>query len=342
MWGPPRNKSPNPWPREKSQEWAEQTLKWVERHFPDSPVLAASVHYDEGSPHVHVALFPMYTDKLGETAYGWKRAESAATARLMGEEPQLNSAPQRVRSQKQAGQYMERLLDDYHQHVGAPHGLTRGVKGSQRKNKAVEIDEASRLHAQDREVQLDVREAEIDKRAVRVERGYRRHKAELTEDYEARKADLQKRRLALKEEKAKLEREQARLDKLDIEIEDKNRISREFAASTVDERLRLHAENKELRAWVERAKPFVSEGMARRKAEAAQRRADAAYQQRLDKLEADDAELEAILQLEAEREEQAKQAEAERQRKDGEKVISMRAFSRLRRGRGGKGKGRAM
>ena len=336
MWGPPRNKATNAWPREKSQEWAEQTLKWVKRHFPDSPVLAASVHYDEGSPHVHVALFPRYKDKTGEMAYGWKRAERAATKRLTGVEPLLNSEPQQVRSQKQAGQDMALLLDDYHQHVGEQFGLTRGVKGSQRKNKAVEVDEASRLHAKDRAAVLDVRESKIDARAVRVERGYRKHKADLHK----RVATLEAKRDAIKRERDDLKKERARLAKLDAEIEDKNRISREFAASTVDERLALHAENQQLRSQLERARPFVSEGLARRKAEDAQRRADAAYQQRLDKLESDDAELEAILELEAQREEEAKQAEAERQLNAGEKVVSMTAFSRLRGRGGGKGKGR--
>ena len=335
-WGPPRHVAADAWSREQSQEWAKDTLNFVKQTFIDSPVVAASLHMDEGSPHVHIALFPRHTDAVGVTAFGWKRAESAASARLAGVPPQLNDEPQRKRSISLAGEEMSLILDAYHAKVGEKHGLKRGVKGSKKKHKAVEIDKASRLYAADRAAVLDVRESKIDARAVRVEQGYRKHKADLHK----RVATLEAKRDAIKRERDDLKKERARLAKLDAEIEDKNRISREFAASTVDERLALHAENQQLRSQLERARPFVSEGLARRKAEDAQRRADAAYQQRLDKLESDDAELEAILELEAQREEEAKQAEAERQLNAGEKVVSMTAFSRLRGRGGGKGKGR--
>ena len=89
MWGPPRHAADDAWPREKSVEWAEDTLEWVERHFPDSPITDAALHLDEGSPHLHVALFPRYEDAAGEMGYGWKRAERAASARVLGEETLL-------------------------------------------------------------------------------------------------------------------------------------------------------------------------------------------------------------------------------------------------------------
>ena len=162
LWGPPRHAAKNAWSREQSKEWADDSLAWCRRHFPDSPVVAASLHMDEGSPHCHVALYPRYQDMEGVMAYGWKRAHSAAANRLAGEATQLNDAPQRIRSQKCAGHAMSVLLDDYYATVGEKDGLARGQKGSQRGHKAVEVDEASRRHAADRSMKLDVRERAVE------------------------------------------------------------------------------------------------------------------------------------------------------------------------------------
>ncbi len=120
------------------------------------------MHMDEGSPHVHAALFPRYTDVTGETAYGWKRAHLAASAWLVGIETQRNGRRRRIRTRKEVGEHTSILLDDYHATVGAKYGLKRGVKGSQRRNKAVEVDESSRRHAKDREAKLDVRERKLE------------------------------------------------------------------------------------------------------------------------------------------------------------------------------------
>ncbi len=111
LWGPPRHAAKDAWTREKSEAWAVESVAWVRRHFPDSPITEAALHMDEGSPHVHVALFPAYKDKAGETAYGWKRAERAATDRLRGAEPLLNAGRQHVRGRKRAGNAMQALLD---------------------------------------------------------------------------------------------------------------------------------------------------------------------------------------------------------------------------------------
>ena len=97
LWGPPRHEAVDAWPEDKAKQWAEAAVKWTRRHFPDSPVLDAALHMDEGSPHVHVAMFPRYTDDHGETAYGWKRASTAATDRLQGRPTQANAGTQRRR-----------------------------------------------------------------------------------------------------------------------------------------------------------------------------------------------------------------------------------------------------
>ena len=160
LWGPPRHAAENAWPRKKSQKWADDSLAWFTKHFPDSPIVA--VHMDEGSPHVHIAAYARYMDANGVMGYGWKRAHSAAADRLTGETPQLNDEKQRIRDQSKAGADMSALLDDYHAAVGAKHGLARGRKGPQRRHKAVEIDEATQRYADDKIAKLKVRETEIE------------------------------------------------------------------------------------------------------------------------------------------------------------------------------------
>ncbi len=232
LWGPPRHAAEDAWPRERSQEWGEASLKWVRAHFPDSPVTESALHMDEGSPHVHVCLFPRYTDAAGETAYGWKRAERAATDRLRGDEPLLNAGRQHVRGRERAGDAMTMLLDDYHKSVGARFGLARGERGSGRKHRAITIDEATRRHAEDRSAKLDVREAEIaeadaeskrtdaasKRRKVRLDKEiarFNQHVGEFNANVKARAARFEERENGLKARiAAQVERDKAERERL--------------------------------------------------------------------------------------------------------------------------------
>lgn len=170
VWGPPRHVAEDAWPRERSEEWAREVGAWTRRHFPDSPILDAALHMDEGSPHVHVSMFPRYTDEHGETAYGWRRTCTAATDRIAGREPQRNSGRQRMRGTKSAGTALSTLHDSLHAEVGAKFGLVRGERGSQRKHEAVTVTEATKRHVKDRTLAIKARERELDQREAKITR----------------------------------------------------------------------------------------------------------------------------------------------------------------------------
>ncbi len=326
MWGPPRHAAENAWPREKSKAWADDTLAWIKRHFPDSPVVASSMHMDEGSPHCHFALFPRYTDATGETAYGWKRAHSAAAHRLTGKGTQRNSRRQRIRDREEVGEHTSLLLDDYHATVGAKYGLARGVKGSQRRNKAVEVDESSRRHAEDREAKLDVRERKLEA-----------EREEITAQRQAVKADFDEKADTLLEAQKSLNEREAQLD-ADAKRKDAEYNRRELALRHVE---RDHAEAKaalagklrrldELEEYQRKVAPVVA---ANRKAKEAKARADRESERQRRFLEEETARAEAE---EEERELEREAAdEAERRKKAKAKVVPARSWF----GRSGKDRG---
>ena len=180
-------------------------------------------------------------------------------------------------------------LDDYREHVGAKHGLARGETGSGRRNKAVEIDEASKRHAEDRAAQIDARAAAIE---AERQAGLR--------DF-AEQADL-------------LLKSNGELDAKRAEIELRDTASRRLAAEVADDRAANAAELSHPRRWKAEAMPFVKEGLARRKEEEAERQADEAYRRKPRRRKSDDAALEEALRLEREQERRKSKTQAERQR----------------------------
>ena len=344
MWGPPRHAAENAWPRERSVEWAEASLAWVKKHFPDSPITDSSLHLDEGSPHIHVALYPRYKDAAGETAYGWQRAEKAASERLAGAEPLLNSERQGARGREAAGAAMRLLLDSYHAEVGEKFGLTRGVRGSGRRHQAVTVDEASRRHAKDREAkskkiakgqliregELNEREAQLDTREEKLAKRVEKARAELTETRDQMRDEIAAERAQVKAARSKLfeERLAAKSDfdkRADLLLESQEALkawekkldAKAAALKQLEQQLTIERktnaeELRDLRKYKRQAAPFVKEGLARRNARQAQIDADKAY----------DAEVAKDLQQQADladahEQERREEAEAERKRKRG-------------------------
>ena len=259
IWGPPRHAAPDAWPRERSVEWARESVAWIRRCFPDSPITEASLHMDEGSPHVHVGLFPRYLDRAGEMGYGWKRAERAASARLAGRTPVLNADRQGVRGREAAGADMAALLDSYHMEVGAKYGLGRGERGSGRKHEAVTVDEASRRHAEDRKAALDVQEAELkDKYMAKL--------AEANDVAQAAFRSLNEREAALDAREAELEQREAEAEATALEA----------AGSRFDEQARRARAEARLASYRKVADPLVRAERERRERHEASRKAKAA------------------------------------------------------------------
>jgi hypothetical protein len=84
-------------------------LAWIEKRHGKERVLSAVIHRDEHTPHLHVMVVPIRkkTNKKGELVTALE-----AKHWFHG------------RDQLQA------MQDDFHETVGAPHSLTRGVRGS--------------------------------------------------------------------------------------------------------------------------------------------------------------------------------------------------------------------
>lgn len=202
-WGPPRHEAKDAWPAAKSKAWAVKTMAWVKRHFPDSVILDAALHMDEGSPHVHVAMFPRYKDAAGEMAYGWKRAVVAATDRLAGRPTQLNAGRQRRPGRNKAGDNLSALLDSYHAEVCADFGLIRGTRGSDREHKEITHGEAAGRHNAERAARLDTRERELDERRDLVLAAHAEQQA-VAKRIEEDEAELRLERRRVSEAKANL------------------------------------------------------------------------------------------------------------------------------------------
>ncbi len=342
MWGPPRHAAEDAWTREKSKEWAVESVAWVRRHFPDSPITEAALHMDEGSPHVHVALFPAYKDKAGETAYGWKRAERAATDRLRGAEPLLNAGRQHVRGRKRAGNAMQALLDDYHKTVGKPFGLTRGERGSGREHKAITADEATRRHAADRAAKLDVRERKLEaeradvatqRQAVKVER------EDVAAQRQAAKADFDQKADMLLEAQDSLNEREARIDadakRRDADFNQREltlrRIERDQAEAKAAAKAEIAGELRrltQLEEYLREVEPLAEEALKNRKAKEAQERADREYEDRRRRFHEEDAKR--VAGEEEEKRERAEADEAERRKKAKAKVVPRRSWLGLR------------
>lgn len=120
--GPPPYATAGEWSREREARWAADCLAWVRESFPHSVVAVASLHRDENSPHVHVALVPIGSDGR----LGWERVKRDAMAR---HDP---------RGKQKRGVVYGSLHDSFHERVNARYGLARGERGSGRKHVPVD------------------------------------------------------------------------------------------------------------------------------------------------------------------------------------------------------------
>ena len=115
--GPPSYGTPEEWTRELETEWAQACMSWLRDVLgPRAPIVAAAVHRDETSPHLHVLAVPIGAD--GDL--GWTRIERAAVERAGG-------------SMKRRGGGYTGLQDAFYADVSRFFGLGRGERGSKRK-----------------------------------------------------------------------------------------------------------------------------------------------------------------------------------------------------------------
>ncbi len=228
--GPPPYADDDAWPADKELAWAKSTREWVAKRFPDSLIVVASLHRDETSPHVHVVISPRFVNpETGEAGWGWCKARNVAANTTLNERRKRRRATPMRTGRRGCGNAMIVLQDDCHEHIGKPHGLERGERGSKRKHRAVDQVKAAAGRVKALKLQLEVREREIEvrdeeslKRSARLDgriAHYNRRVGELTaklkarsEAHKKRVAELDERENRQKAEGERLAERKRRLD----------------------------------------------------------------------------------------------------------------------------------
>ena len=127
--GAPPHLDPEAWSDEKMMAWAEDCYRWAcDVLGPNSAIVAADIHMDEKSPHLHILAIPV--DSTGRLS--WKGVATEA-AELRG------------LKKDGYGKRYRLLQDHFHANVGITHGLARGRVGGRVKQK--KIDRAIGLQA---------------------------------------------------------------------------------------------------------------------------------------------------------------------------------------------------
>ena len=116
--GPPAYSAENAWDEAKERAWAKDAMEFV--RFLGMPVMAAALHRDENSPHIHALCLPVEKGNL----VGW----TAIKRRLANVKE-----GQRLDGQRLFSGFQDLLFDIASQ----KHGLARGERGRKRKHKRV-------------------------------------------------------------------------------------------------------------------------------------------------------------------------------------------------------------
>lgn len=108
--------------QDRFRRWVRLTLNWVRQQYGDQ-LKAAFAHTDERHPHLHFWLLPDDPGADAALLHPGKRAKREVEAGLKSEgTPPREAVKAGNRALKDA---MRAWIDDYHQHVGAPLGMSR-------------------------------------------------------------------------------------------------------------------------------------------------------------------------------------------------------------------------
>ena len=156
-------------------EWAQSSVRWAKQTFGEDNVVAAHLHMDEQTPHLHVTVVPIVTAERKKRASESNAKKRYRTKPKDGPRLSANDIMTRenlVRFQDTYAEAMERF------------GLERGIRGSearhvdqheyyrqcQIKKKNLEQDVATLATEKE---QLDTETQSLEKRKTELERGNR-------------------------------------------------------------------------------------------------------------------------------------------------------------------------
>ena len=164
-------------------EWAQASVGWAKQTFGEDNVVAAHLHMDEQTPHLHVTVVPIVTAERKKKASEAKAKKRYRTKSKDG--PRLSANDIMTRDN------LTRFQDTYAEAM-EQFGLERGIRGSearhvdqheyyrqcQIKKKDLEQDVAG-LSAEKK--QLDTENRSLEKRKTELERGNRWMEKTITE-----------------------------------------------------------------------------------------------------------------------------------------------------------------
>ena len=100
-------------------EWTNENMRWLKETFGEQNVVAAHLHLDEKTPHIHASIVPIVSGKPRKSAKNKKKI-TANPVRLCADD--IMTRPN-----------LENLQDIYAEAM-KPFGLERGIKGSEAKH----------------------------------------------------------------------------------------------------------------------------------------------------------------------------------------------------------------
>ena len=196
----------------QARAWAADALAWWKTTFPHSVILAAALHLDESSPHMHVVA--VMRDSKGRV--GMKAAQPEGAGR-----PGYTGSGKVIRySMRQAGDMMTAIHDSYHEAVGRQYGIERGENRSRgrrgefrRPSEQIaraqrQLEERGRAIKTERDsVERQALQVERDREAVAAERKRQERLRKAAAALRARAAvDREEARLALRDARSKADR----------------------------------------------------------------------------------------------------------------------------------------
>lgn len=160
---------------QESQEqiFFDKVRKEVSTWYGEENILMSCIHRDETTPHMHLFVCPLKTEKVRKNRLTKKEKESGKAVYV----EKTSLSVQKIMGDRKS---MSKLQTDFHKHVFSEFGLLRGEIGSRRKNQRPSLQKKEQ-ELQKKEQGLDLIEDALLKR----EKSLDRQSKELDEKFES-------------------------------------------------------------------------------------------------------------------------------------------------------------
>ncbi len=244
-------------------EWAQASVGWAKQTFGEDNVVAAHLHMDEQTPHLHVTVVPIVTAERKKKASEAKAKKRYRTKSK--DDPRLSANDIMTREN------LTRFQDTYAEAMER-FGLERGIRGSEARHvdqheyyrqcqirkKDLEQDVAG-LSADKK--QLDTENRSLEKRKAELERGNRWLEKTIIES-KAANAKILKENSDLEKRKSELEESNSCLAATNTTLSNEKKLLEADKKKTADEIADIEADKSKL---IEERSTYAKETEAARK-----------------------------------------------------------------------------